>query len=313
MINKLISLIKFHGVYSLVILYRFIRLEILSKLMKREHTVSAVYDFEMILPLQQGGLTKVLSIFRGRELDHKYLLEKVLRSGDTILDLGSNIGYYVALENNILNGNATFYCIEPDPRNITYLEKNLKLHNINQRAEVTLGAISDFDGDISFNFDELTNLNSVEFQHGSNKNTSSVPCHDILSYLKSRNPVDVIRMDIEGHELVVLKRLAEGVLSQVVKAPRIIIFETHQYKDVEKAAEILKILVTCGYEFSYVTSDDELSMDGASFRRRGLLPDKVIHEWTVSRGIYSDLKESLAVDIVSNWKGSRTVCLSLKK
>ena len=46
-----------------------------------------------------------------------------------------------------------------------------------------------------------------------------------MDYLKFRKPVDVIRMDIEGHELVVLAKLAEGIANQIVSAPRVIILK----------------------------------------------------------------------------------------
>ena len=146
-------------------------MKILTNIFKLD-SANKVYDFKLIVPLQQGGLTTVLAVFQGRELDHKYMLENVLQSNDTILDLGSNIGYYTALENSILGGNAYFYCIEPDERNLKYLKENLALHGVSDRAEVTLGAMTNYNGSISFNFNALTNLNSVEFEHSRNELTA---------------------------------------------------------------------------------------------------------------------------------------------
>ena len=124
MLNKTISLIKFYGLNSIVIIYRFMLLKLLANVLKLDRYKIKVYNFELLVPLQQGGLTTVLTVFQGRELDHKFMLENVLKTDDIILDLGSNIGYYVALENAILSGNAHFYCIEPDERNLKYLKFN---------------------------------------------------------------------------------------------------------------------------------------------------------------------------------------------
>ena len=311
MLNKTISLIKFYGLNSIVIIYRFMLLKLLANVLKLDRYKIKVYNFELLVPLQQGGLTTVLTVFQGRELDHKFMLENVLKTDDIILDLGSNIGYYVALENAILSGNAHFYCIEPDERNLKYLKQNLVLHGISDRAEVTLGAISDYNGSISFNFNTLTNLNSVEFEHSHNEMTADVPCYDIVDYLKFRKPVDVIRMDIEGHELVVLAKLAEGIANQIVSAPRVIIFETHFYPDKNEAVRVLTSLLSCGYTFKYLSSDDEHKGASSSFKLKGLNPIEIIPEWSVARGIYSEVDANVAVKIVSDWEGSRTVCLEL--
>ena len=50
----------------------------------------------------------------------------------------------------------------------------------------------------------------------------------------------MIRMDIEGHELVVLDKLAEGIRNQIISAPRVIIFETHFYPDKDEAVRSFK-------------------------------------------------------------------------
>ena len=59
-------------------------------------------------------------------------------------------------------------------KNLKYLKQNL-ICGISDRAEVTLGAISDYNGSISFNFNTLTNLNSVEFEHSHNEMTQMFP------------------------------------------------------------------------------------------------------------------------------------------
>ena len=311
MLKKTISLIEFYRLYSVIIIFRFIFLKLLTNIFKLDSYKIKVYDFELIVPLQQGGLTTVLTVFQGRELDHKYMLENVLKTNDTILDLGSNIGYYIALENSILRGNAYFYCIEPDERNLKFLKENLALHGVSDRAEVTLGAMTNYNGSISFNFNALTNLNSVEFEHSHNEMTANVPCYDVVDYLASREHVDVIRMDIEGHELVVLAKLAEGIKNQIISAPRVIIFETHFYPDKDEAVKVLNAILDCGYKFKYLSSDDEHKGELSSFKLKGLNPIKIIPEWSVTRGIYSNVEENLAVKIVSDWEGSRTVCLEL--
>ena len=56
----------------------------------------------MILDLHDKGISRALWLFGDRELEHKYLLEKVIKPGMTILDIGSNIGYYPLMELNLI-------------------------------------------------------------------------------------------------------------------------------------------------------------------------------------------------------------------
>ena len=78
-----------------------------------------------------------------------------------------------------------------------------------------------------------------------------------------------------------------------------------------KQLEVLNAMLNCGYKFKYLSSDDEHKDELSSFKLKGLSPIKIIPEWSVKRGIYSNVEENLAVKIVSDWEGSRTVCLEL--
>lgn len=60
-----------------------------------------IYDFEMYLDIFDDGLSKQLIKYKKRELDHKYILEKVLKPGFNVLDIGANIGYYTLIEKQL--------------------------------------------------------------------------------------------------------------------------------------------------------------------------------------------------------------------
>ena len=64
-----------------------------------------------------------------------------------------------------------------------------------------------------------------------------------------------------------------------------------------------------GYKPKYISSDDERNPDGSVFQKYGYKPFMVIDEWEASRGIYENISSEDAIDLISNWKGTRTVCL----
>ena len=79
--------------------------------------------------MQYDGIGRALYVFRSRELDHKWMLDNELSSGNVVLDLGANIGYYAIMEARKIGGTGKIYAIEPDPRNIELLQKNIFHYN----------------------------------------------------------------------------------------------------------------------------------------------------------------------------------------
>ena len=59
-------------------------------------------------------MSSTLILFGERELDHKIILEKVLKKKMKILDIGSNIGYYLLIERNLIGRNSKIIAVEPE-------------------------------------------------------------------------------------------------------------------------------------------------------------------------------------------------------
>ena len=74
-----------------------------------------------------------------RELDHKIILEKVLKKDMKVFDIGANIGYYVLMESSILGINGRIVAVEPVPKNMHLLKKNLELNKNNITTTFQVG------------------------------------------------------------------------------------------------------------------------------------------------------------------------------
>ena len=83
----------------------------------------------MYLDPRDKGISRTLILFGERELDHKIILEKVLKKNMKIFDIGANIGYYVLMESELICNKGKILAIEPVKKNMQLLEKNLKLNN----------------------------------------------------------------------------------------------------------------------------------------------------------------------------------------
>ena len=95
------------------------------KLFRKRFVKSKIYNYQMYLDLKDLGLSRALWLFGNRELDHKYMLETIVKPGMSILDIGANIGYYPLMELKLIGKKGKLIAIEPSSSNIALLKKNL--------------------------------------------------------------------------------------------------------------------------------------------------------------------------------------------
>ena len=131
----------------------------------------------------------------------------------SIMDIGSNIGYYVLLQRNIIGSDAKIIAIEPIPQNIEFLKKNLELNN-DLKTKVIQGAVSN-KNDYSYIYSS-TFFNLGTF-HPSGKskefieNKLKVKTFSLSNLCLKHGIPDLIRMDVEGHEAEVLNGLIPNI------------------------------------------------------------------------------------------------------
>jgi hypothetical protein len=63
-----------------------------------------------------------------------------------------------------------------------------------------------------------------------------------------------------------------------------------------------------GYRVQFIASDDELH-EKPKLSSFGYRPIHIIEECGVSRGIYQNVSEEDAALLISQWRGTRTICL----
>ena len=172
-----------------------------------------IYDYRMYLDLQDRGISRTLLLFGERELEHKRMLEEVLKPGMCVLDIGANIGYYALMELNLIGKTGKLIAVEPSPSNIELLKRNLSL-NGHSDIEIYNAAISNFSGNKLFHLSNMSNLNTFHdvgtgIEHLSGESLE-VQTFTIPEIMKGRS-LDLIRMDVEGHEVEVLDGLLPAI------------------------------------------------------------------------------------------------------
>ena len=53
------------------------------------------------------------------------LLKRFIKKGDTVLDIGANIGFYAEILSDLVGPAGKIYSFEPDPQNLKHLKKKV--------------------------------------------------------------------------------------------------------------------------------------------------------------------------------------------
>jgi FkbM family methyltransferase len=266
----------------------------------------------MDVPLRDKGIGKMLASYGFRELDQRYVLQQVVKPSSTILDLGSNIGYYLAMFGSLMNKQGRIYAVEPDPRSASFLKRNVDLNQLQDIVYVDSIALSDYSGNSLLHQAENPNHSSLTISKlpCCYIGTASVAIRDFSDYLNHLGTkVDLLRMDIEGHENAVLRSLCRSLRcgKLIFDAPNTIVFEPHSWEyDALEFKETLCELFGFGYKASFLCTRNE---EFSPLLPLGYEPQLIIRAFGRPQGVYQGIRDSHAIELIADEPGLTTVCL----
>lgn len=130
---------------------------------------------------------------------------KSIKKGNTVFDIGANVGYYSVLASKLVGKNGKVFAFEPDPQSLKLLYKNIGINKC-KNIIVVKSALSNHNGKL------------ILTQDSSNPGESSLTLFkkgkkilvDVLTldkFIKTQKikTIDVIKMDVEGAELNILR------------------------------------------------------------------------------------------------------------
>jgi len=137
-----------------------------------------------------------------------------IKPNDILVDIGANEGDYTDFFKNILNGTGKIYCVELFPSTYGILLDKYK----NEKNIIVLNnAICDKN-------------EPIEYYEGVNSQTNNIIGHDMNfrannkigvidglrldTLLKNENKINLIKIDVEGAEVLVLKGM-EGIIEKI--------------------------------------------------------------------------------------------------
>ncbi len=201
--------------------------------------VRPLYD-RAVIRFARYGLERVINgtdrilispKFRGvpeeyeRDVWRALMLE--LKPDDTFVDVGAFVGLYTIAVARRLQNPGRIVAFEPDLRNYSFLEEHVRLNGLQGHVELHHAAVSDENGQSCFLADGSSQarlISSVSTQASIERVVKVVTIDRIFAGRR----LDVLKIDVEGHEERVLRGAGKVLRSQSLR-PRAIFIEVHPY------------------------------------------------------------------------------------
>lgn len=264
---------RFRTDAPLVFLYRFLNSLLLTYEEFRRSLAVAFYRFakrdrfllkdilgsKMYLDLEDRGLARELLVHGIHEPLTTEIMKRELKPGQVIIDVGANIGYYALLEAKTVGKRGRIYALEPAPENLELLRRNVKANGCDniEIFHAAAGARSEM-GTIY--------LSKSHNQHALIKENvggvvGSMPIRVFAldDFLEGKPYPSLIRMDVEGFELDILR----GLKKTIAKGKPLKLFiEIHGFFLKEKVKDLFAILKKGGFRINVCIG--ELQLVGGS-------------------------------------------------
>jgi FkbM family methyltransferase len=156
-------------------------------------------------------IMKRIFFFNIWEPHNSYLIQSVLRPGDTFIDVGANVGYDSLLGSKLVGDKGKVIAIEASRVIFEQLSSNLTRNGIANVRLVKI-AVSDKPGELTlFGGDKGNQGRTSPIQRENLVPIETVPTKPLDEILTDdeRASVRLVKIDIEGGELSVLERLVD--------------------------------------------------------------------------------------------------------
>lgn len=175
------------------------------------------------------------------ELELQSAIRAWVKPGMVAYDIGANIGYITLLFARTVGENGHVISFEALPNNVERLKANLKENNLEHRVRVESCAVVDHVGPVGFLVGPSEATGKAAGSSGRERASYShsitvrgVSLDDFV-YLQGNLAPDVVKMDIEGGEILALPGMAR-LISEVRP---LILLEVHGSKAAQAAWEAL--------------------------------------------------------------------------
>lgn len=168
------------------------------------------------------------------EPEVQQLLAELIEPGQTVYDVGANIGFFTILCSRLVGPEGRVYAFEPIPQNLAALRHNIELNGL-RNVVVVERALSSETGTAEMFVSPWSAFHSLNLDgatkrenHGAQEGEITVQTVTLDEFVKepgARAP-DLIKIDVEGAELIVV----EGMRETLGRVAPLLLCELHDTK-----------------------------------------------------------------------------------
>jgi len=207
--------------------------------------------------LYQSNLLKLF-----RSFDCHYFVAKLVKKGDTVIDIGANLGYYSKLAAKLVGDQGKVYSVEPVKDYLDVLKVNL---NNTKNTTILPFALGESDGkeivmgiasEDTYRHGLTKVFSQEEIDNKNYKVRYNVLMRDPVKLFDEISKIDYIKCDIEGYETYVITAIVDILKKH---KPTLQIEIWNQYREF-----LVGFLINIGYKAFVVSKDDLLAYDSES-------------------------------------------------
>ncbi|MGF1573576.1 MAG: FkbM family methyltransferase [Sumerlaeia bacterium] len=185
---------------------------------ERRVPIKAGSKLKLVLPPNEHFIGNLLGIHE----EHIYAaVSESLQPGGVYVDIGANLGCFCVLAADAVGPTGSIYAFEPNRDNFRLLQRNKQSIGKNAKMEAYKAGLSSKTGTAELSIGPFSTYHSLEkkFEHGGTE-TVKITTLDHWAKAKNIERIDLMKIDVEGHELSVLagakKTLASGIVQALV-------------------------------------------------------------------------------------------------
>lgn len=185
--------------------------------------IQTVFGGKLIAPSEDLSLTPDLVLSGAIELPlTKYMMNHV-KAGQTVIDVGANIGYFSVLLGYLIGPEGKLICYEANPDLYRYLLDNLSINYLHDRTQAHQLAVFSEETELIFYQSQRYMGNSSIQRHNENYHkhyVDQIREVRVKTAMLSRDlgqigPIDMLKIDIEGGEYHAFVGMGDLVKKQI--------------------------------------------------------------------------------------------------
>jgi FkbM family methyltransferase len=196
------------------------------KLTKEPWPLTLDEDLKIHVPCCGAG---ALIFYQGySEPETARFILNFLRPGMVFFDVGAHIGEYALLASHAVQSSGEVHAFEPQPDTFAHLTNNVELNDL-RNVSLNDCAVSDRNGEVDFTVRSEPSLSSMVGATEPPKKeaagrTIKVPTRRLDDYCRERGCwPDLMKIDVEGAELLVLQGAKELLAAPPGRAPCLVL------------------------------------------------------------------------------------------